>query len=123
MAHSERYLSLGWYVARLKCTDQVDYARWYGSWNGLVRQSNIWEREGCKEDVQISSVSFCPRVNEADVRLSGYMLVILVLGTAFLGGAQSMWAKRIEGIYRIAVILAYWIGLPAIGLGVLLRIR
>jgi hypothetical protein len=62
-------------------------------------------------------------VTEADFRLSGYMLVILVLGTAFLGGAQSMWARRIEGIYRIAVILAYWIGLPAIGLGALLRIR
>jgi hypothetical protein len=51
------------------------------------------------------------------------MMVILVLGTAFLGGAQSMWAKRIEGMFRIAVILAFWIGLPAIGLGVLLRIR
>jgi hypothetical protein len=51
------------------------------------------------------------------------MMVVLVLGTAFLGGAQSMWAKRIEGIYRTAVVLAYWIGLPAIGLGVLLRIR
>ena len=60
---------------------------------------------------------------QADFRLSGYMMVILVLGTAFLGGAQSMWARRIEGIYRIAMVLAYWIGLPAIGLGVLLRIR
>ena len=63
------------------------------------------------------------QVNQADVRLSGYMLVILVLGTAFLGGAQSMWARRIEGIYRIAVVLAYWVGLPAIGSGLLLRIR
>ena len=62
-------------------------------------------------------------VTQADFRLSGYMLVISVLGTAFLGGAQSMWARRIEGIYRIAVVLAFWIGLPAIGLGVLLRIR
>lgn len=51
------------------------------------------------------------------------MLVILVLGTAFLGGARSGWAKRMEGIYSVAVVLAYWIGLPAIGLGVLLRIR
>ena len=62
-------------------------------------------------------------VTHADFRLSGYMLVISVLGTAFLGGAQSMWAKRIEGIYKIAIVLAFWIGLPAIGLGVLLRIR
>jgi hypothetical protein len=89
----------------------------------LVRQSAIWEREGCKEDVQISSVSSCPTRIQADVRLSGYTMVILVLGTAFLGGAQSMWARRIEGIYKVAVVLAYWIGLPAIGLGVLLRIR
>lgn len=63
------------------------------------------------------------QVKRAEVRLSGYLLVILALGTAFLGGAQSMWARRIEGIYRIAVVLAYWIGLPAIGLGMLLRIR
>jgi hypothetical protein len=56
-------------------------------------------------------------------RLSGYILVFLVLGTAYLGGAQSMWARRIEGVYRVAGFIAYWIGLPAIGLGVLLRIR
>jgi hypothetical protein len=104
-------------------TDEVDYARWYGSWNGLVRRSTLWEREGRKEDVQVSSVSSRPTTIQADVRLSGYIMVILVLGTAFLGGALSMWARRIEGIYKIAVVLAYWIGLPAIGLGVLLRIR
>jgi hypothetical protein len=34
-----------------------------------------------------------------------------------------MWAVRMEGMYRIMGIMAYWIGIPAMGLGVLLRIR
>lgn len=34
-----------------------------------------------------------------------------------------MWAKRMEGVYKIMGVIAYWIGIPAMGVGVVLRIR
>ena len=34
-----------------------------------------------------------------------------------------MWARRMEGAYRIMGVIAYWIGIPAMSVGVMLRIR
>ena len=52
--------------------------------------------------------------------LSGYLLVTLALLTAHLGGAHSTWSG---GQPFFAKIAAFWIGLPLIWLGLLLRVR
>jgi hypothetical protein len=44
-----------------------------------------------------------------------------MLLTAFLGGARSGWAKRND--HTIAKILAYWIALPMLWVGLGIRIR
>jgi hypothetical protein len=52
--------------------------------------------------------------------LSGYLLVTLALLTAHLGGAHSTWSG---GQPFFAKVAAFWVGLPLIWLGLLLRVR
>jgi hypothetical protein len=56
-------------------------------------------------------------------RLSGYILLLLVLSTAHLGGAHSTWALSKGGVMKVTRILAFWVGLPAIALGLVIRTR
>jgi hypothetical protein len=56
-------------------------------------------------------------------RLSGYMLLLLILATAHIAGVYSMWAQRMTGFHKVLRVIAYWIGIPMIAVGVLMRIR
>jgi hypothetical protein len=56
-------------------------------------------------------------------RLSGYILLLLVLSTAHLGGAHSTWALSKGDVMKVTRILAFWVGLPAIALGLVIRTR
>lgn len=55
-------------------------------------------------------------------RLSGYVLVTLALFTAHLGGAHSTWALGRSG-FGYARLLAFWLGLPLIWIGLVTRMR
>jgi len=55
-------------------------------------------------------------------RVSGYVLVTLALVTAHLGGAHSTWALGRQG-YGWARVLAFWVGLPLIWVGLEARAR
>jgi hypothetical protein len=51
------------------------------------------------------------------------MLLLLILATAHIAGVYSMWAQRMTGFHKVLRVIAYWIGIPMIAVGVLLRIR
>ncbi|KAI9637237.1 uncharacterized protein MKK02DRAFT_24354 [Dioszegia hungarica] len=57
-------------------------------------------------------------------RLSGYLLVAMLVGTAHLGGAHSTWAlTRPGGEMKWVRVGAFWVGLPLLALGLYMRIR
>jgi len=56
-------------------------------------------------------------------RISGYLLVTLFLFTAHLGGAQSSWALGRGSGFTAVRVLAFWVGLPLIWVGLEMRTR
>ena len=57
-------------------------------------------------------------------RLSGYILITLLLATAHLGGAHSTWALGLKGDRMKATrVVAFWIGSPVLLVGAVARMR
>ena len=57
-------------------------------------------------------------------RLGGYFTITILLFTVHLAGAHSNWSLKHTGLYAVILrVAAYWIALPAVWLGLVLRLR